>query len=405
MSGQCGSAIPEELVRSLISVMDCQSSLLGTDGWRGLAGSGTFSAVLTGFLTLAVVRLGYRLMAGAATPPEIVRLVLQIGFVIALSTNWQSYNRLVYRAATQGPSEIAASLFPAAGIEASGITQRLQNAYDAIRTPPRADANGDRVVAAYGPAVGQVPPQFETPPLEASSARLAAADLLVVIGAGSWIAARLVLAVMLAIGPFAIVASLLRSTSGLFTGWLRTLMGAALATLVVPLSLSLELQVLEEPVREALQKDTVEIAGLNVIVWSFTIVTLALVAASQRLAGGLIEVGRIWLAPARPWDRFVTAEVNSKGDGAPLSMRQLAQPAAPGLIATQMRTTGIIQALQARAGAPRATSSGQGHRTTIMRAATVDDSGRRRTPAQTDRARRTELGLERGVAKARGNKA
>lgn len=407
MSGQCGSTVPDALVQSLISVMDCQAGLLGTDGWRGLAGSGTFSAVLTGLLTLALVRLGYRLMAGAATPPEIVRLLFQMGFVIALSTNWQSYNKLVYQAATQGPAEIAAKLFPAAGIDASGLSRRLQNAYDAIRTPPKTE-NTDAAPAAdaNGQAgSGQVPSQLAQAPVEASSTRLEAADLLVVIGAGSWIAARLVLALMLALGPLAIVASLLRSTSGVFTGWLRTLLGSALATLVIPLSLSLELQVLEAPVREALQNDTVEIAGLNVIVWTFALVTLALTAAAQRLAGGLVEVGRWSLSPERPMGRGDASGGSRAGDGEPLPMRQLSQPAAPGLIATQQRTAGIVQALEARSRTLHEGPSVAAHRTTILQAALAVEGGARRHAAPTDRAKRTELGLDRGAATARGGKA
>jgi hypothetical protein len=151
---------------------------------------------------------------------------------------------------------------------------------------PAADANGQA-------GSGQVPSQLAQAPVEASSTRLEAADLLVVIGAGSWIAARLVLALMLALGPLAIccvaAAFDLGAVHGLAAHAARV---CALAALVIPLSLSLELQVLEAPVREALQNDTVEIAGLNVIVWTFALVTLALTAAAQRLAGGLVEVGR-----------------------------------------------------------------------------------------------------------------
>ncbi|MGJ3628486.1 type IV secretion system protein [Sphingomonas sp. MMS24-JH45] len=56
--------------------------------------------------------------------------------------------------------------------------------------------------------------------------------MLVVTGAGPWIAARLVLALLLAIGPLAIVAALFEMSIGFTIGWFRALVGAALATLV-----------------------------------------------------------------------------------------------------------------------------------------------------------------------------
>mgnify|MGYP001062669127 CR=1 FL=1 len=140
MSG-CGTANPDALVRSLVGVADCQAAALGSDGWHALATSGLFAALLTGLLTLAVARQGYRLLAGGGTiaPADWVALIVRMGVVIALCTSWAAYDRLVYRVAMDGPAEIARVIFPSVGIETDALATRLQNAHDAIATPPVTD--------------------------------------------------------------------------------------------------------------------------------------------------------------------------------------------------------------------------------------------------------------------------
>ncbi len=294
MTSACGTADPEALVRSLIGVAECQAAALGNDGWHALATSGLFAAVLTGLLTLAVARQGYRLLGsgsgGGVAAVDWLALALRFGIVIALCTSWIAYDRLVYRVAMDGPAEIAGVIFPSAGIQTGALAARLQNAHDAIATPPLPDETAPL-------AAGQTP----APPSEAivspgaapagaglpGTDRRSAATLLVVMGAGPWIAARFAMALLLAIGPFAIVATLFDVSAGLCIGWLRALVGTALASLVIPLALALELQMLEGPVQAATRAGAIDIPGLGAIVWSFALVMAMLVFVAQRLAGGL----------------------------------------------------------------------------------------------------------------------
>lgn len=298
----CGSVDPRALVASLIGVADCQATALGSDGWRALATSPLFAGVLTGLLMIAVAWHGYRLLAvgvgGTLLPVDAVKLLVRIGIVVALTTSWSAYDRLIYRVATDGPAEIAQATFPAAGIETAALATRLQNAYDAIEVTP--EEKLARMTAAQGsearPAVNPELSASTGPP---GSDRNAAANVLIVSGAGSWIAARFATALLLALGPIAIAAMLFETTAGLCIGWLRALIGTALAGLVIPLALALELQMIEGPVRAALRTGSEEIPGLAPIVWSFVLVIAALVFVAQRMAGG-IRLPRLRIALRSP---------------------------------------------------------------------------------------------------------
>jgi type IV secretion system protein VirB6 len=307
----CGSVDPRAVVASLIGVADCQAAALGSDGWRALATSPLFTGVLTGLLMIAVAWHGYRLLAvgagGTLLPVDAVALLVRIGIVVALTTSWSAYDRLIYRVATEGPAEIAQATFPAAGIETAALATRLQNAYDAIEVTP--EEKLARMTAAQGtearPAVN---PELSASAGPSGSDRNAAATVLLISGAGSWIAARFATALLLALGPIAIAAMLFETTAGLCIGWLRALIGTALAGLVIPLALALELQMIEGPVRAALRAGSEEIPGLAPIVWSFVLVIAALVFVAQRMAGG-IRLPRLRIAPRAPAEAAIPPAV------------------------------------------------------------------------------------------------
>lgn len=351
MSGSCGTINPGAWVQSLIGATGCQADLLGSGGWQGLSGSTLFNVVLTGALTLAVARLGYRLMSGSVIPADIVVLLLHIGVVIALATSWMAYDRLIYRVAMEGPAEIAGELFPAAGIDAAKLSVRLQNAYDTIAPPRTNDMAAAGTAADPAGAAGSTANVAEAAPAPESLAmaeRRSAADVMVITGAGSWMAARLALALLLALGPLAFAASLFPASAGLFIGWLRAIVGTALAGLAIPIAISFELQMLEGPVRAALRSGATEITGLNAIVWSFALVIVGLLLAVQRIAGGL----SMPLPVARP--QHVRDESLATVDGAPPATHSVAshsrsrERSASMALSGPSRTEGIVHAMAAR---------------------------------------------------------
>lgn len=391
MSG-CGTVLPDALVRSLIGAADCQATALAHDGWQGLAGSGMFAALLTALLTLAVAREGYRLLAGggAVVPAEAVALLLRFGIVIALATSWPAYERLVARVAMDGPGEIAGAIFPAAGIDNAGLSTRLANAHASIRTtPPPPDVTP---AAGKGTAPSGEAPQPDGLP---GSARSTAAGMLLVTGAGPWIAARFVLALLLAIGPLAIVASLFEVSVGVTIGWLRALAGAALATLVIPLSLSIELQMLVGPVTAAARAGTPDIPGVAAILWIFALVNLALIVATQRVAGGL-TIAQRWrhlVLPGGGDARETAGRHDAAMVAAPFVHLPAPAPAAPS------RALAIARAAEARAigvggrgGQASPSASRAGAPPPPARAPRLADGAQRAAGRRTLSGKRLELG-------------
>lgn len=394
MSMGCGGVTGDGFVTGMIAVADCQARALGGDGGHGLATSGLFTALLTGLLTLAVARLGYRLLFArdGIAPHELVALVVRFGVVIALSTGWQAYDRLVYRVAMDGPGEIAGIVLSSAGIDTTRLAPRLQNAYDAIVTPPDPQPAQTPVQGA-GAGNERSPEAMSATPATLGGGELpgtgrrGAADLMVIAGAGSWIAARLALALLLAIGPLAIATTLFEASAGLCVGWLRALIGTALAGLVIPFAIALELQVLEGPIRAAARAGSMQIQGLGAIVWSFVLVIAALVLAVQRLAGGLRLPRWAGIAAPRP---VVEATTPARAEAAvaapaPPPVRTMPPPApvAPSRAlaiaqAAERRVPGgPNSAGQAGAASPRLAAANPGRTTTIIDGARRTTAGRR----------------------------
>lgn len=344
----CGTANADALVRSVVAVAECQATALARDGWQGFSGSGLFAGLLTGLLTLAVAREGYRLLAsgGAVDPARAASVLLRFGIVIALTTSWAAYDRLVFRVAMEGPAEIAGAIFPSAGIDTARLATRLANAHDAIATaPPPVDttAPGTNSAAAQNPETRPPATDDGLP----GSGRRAAAGILLVSGAGSWIAARFALAFLLAVAPLAFVALLFEVSSGLFLGWLRAFAGAALAGLVLPMSLALELQMIEGPVTAAAQAGSAAIPGLGSVVWIFALVNVALIFAVQRMAGGLKLPAR--MTPDIP--RAAPAAVVERTGSAASAPARVLQPQSAGMPnpAVPPRALAIARAAEARA--------------------------------------------------------
>ena len=99
-------------LQGLLSYVDCQAQSIGANGYEALAAPGsTLSVVVTGFLTLFVAFLGYRMLFGQTpTVRDGVLALLKIGIVLAFATSWAVYRTLVYDVALKGPAEMAAQI-------------------------------------------------------------------------------------------------------------------------------------------------------------------------------------------------------------------------------------------------------------------------------------------------------
>lgn len=224
-----GSAAASGVSHALTSV-DCHVDAAVVNAYgRLFGGGGVFSLVLTALLTLYVgfIALGFmtgrtRLSLAGLTPR-----ILAIGLVLTFATSWPAYQAMAYGFLVGGPEEILRQLSgPAAG--AHGFAFRLDALFD--RFADIAKALGDSTPGAskaLGPLAG---PQM-------ASALVWLSGILLLLGtAGALVLTRILLALLLALGPVFVVLALFKPTRGLFEGWLRTAVMFALAPLLTVLA-------------------------------------------------------------------------------------------------------------------------------------------------------------------------
>jgi type IV secretion system protein VirB6 len=318
-------------IGSVGAFIDCQAQTLGSGAWIALAAPGsTLSAVLTGFLTLSVALIGYRLLLGDSLTVRSGTLALvKIGAVLALATSWPAYRTLVYDLVVDGPSQLVSEIGPAAHIPGSDgtLVERLDLADRSLAQ-----------LAALGPGASSADAQVPPPPFSGfDEFALGGSRILFLLTAVASIAAvRIVTGIMLALGPFFIAFFLFEATRSLFEGWVRVLAGAALAAFGVSIALGLELALLG-PWLNALVARRMAGEGLPaipsellVLVSLFTIITIVALRASARAA----RTFRLPL-PAKAATRAAASEARREADPrAPVGTGAGATVAGPSRAAT-----------------------------------------------------------------------
>ena len=319
---------PPSLARDLLASTDCMiASRLQSSYEALLAPGGVFSNAITLLLVIYVAVLGYRLMLGlsALSLGEIVPHVLRIGVVVALATNWPTYQQLVINLLFNGPEQIAnAVIRQTSGAERLGQGQllpALQQVFDQL-TAYASDAWGkpastvQAVAATLPPAVPNPAATGVTPaPVDAAGAFRFQPGAPQFVGAALWLAAllmmassvgvllvaRIILAVLLILGPVFIMLGLFNATRGLAEGWLRiTLRYALVPMFTLPLTAVL-VAVLMPLVRLLLDSPAPDFRdGPALPIFLIVLVFSAVLFQAIRLAGGIAAGLRLprWAAPA-----------------------------------------------------------------------------------------------------------
>jgi type IV secretion system protein VirB6 len=269
----------------MLAFLDCQAQLLGSGAYQFLSSPGsTLALVLTGFLTLFVALFGYRMLLGQG--PDLrtgVLAFVKIGIVLALATSWPAWRTLVYDVVIQGPAQIAGEIGRPIGLPGAdgGLVARLDGADQAFTalavlgegTPPvPTEAN------QVSPTLG-VPPQ---PYPGFNTYAIAGSRMLFLIGAiGGLGAVRLVIGLLLAVGPFFVAFLLFDNTRSLFEGWIRVLAGAALGAVATSIALGVELALLEPWLADLLARRSAQewLPGMPIeILVATTLFTLTILA-------------------------------------------------------------------------------------------------------------------------------
>ena len=243
MSNACTTLVDDGVIRGVIATVDCQTRAYAEGGYLALtAGSSVFQTALTALLTIYVALIGYRMLfaQGDTRLSDVPGIALRIGLILALVTSWSTFQTLVFDVADRAPAEIAAIasgplLTQADSPLAARPVEGLQAAYEELTL----------TAAAYGRQAGPDAKSYSSPQAAAAEAVGLATGVLFLSSAGVISASKLTIGVLTAIGPLFIILALIQATRGLFVGWLRAIVAAALTTLVTWLLVVLMLSVLD----------------------------------------------------------------------------------------------------------------------------------------------------------------
>lgn len=293
MSLVCGAPDPTLGVAVRVAAyLDCQGRSLGENGFQALAGGPLGSSALSGLVTIFIALIGYRFILGyVPTVRDGIGWSVRLGMVLALVTSWPAFQTLAYRVVIDGPAELAAVILPATGLPAERLDVRVQQAYDTIRL---GRMDGPAATATPAPDVigtpgGEAAPASQQ--IQFQAALPNTASLLVISTLGTTGVLKIAVGFMLAIAPLALMSLLFQATIGLFNGWVRSLLGAALAVLANTIVTALDLMLVES---ELGRLQAFHIGGLSsgmdpqaltTIVGLFTLASIIVMISAMRLAG------------------------------------------------------------------------------------------------------------------------
>ncbi|MGC1302534.1 MAG: type IV secretion system protein, partial [Caulobacteraceae bacterium] len=138
MAGACPVPSPDDpLVQGLLTSTDCHVQALVRTGYGALfAPEGVYGGVLTALLVIYIAVIGYQLLLGRAQLAigELAMTAVKLGVVLALATQWGTYQTVVYRAVFDGPQQVGDVVLhdlAARGVLTGGdVFDGLQRAYE-----------------------------------------------------------------------------------------------------------------------------------------------------------------------------------------------------------------------------------------------------------------------------------
>jgi type IV secretion system protein VirB6 len=286
---------PEALAAPTVEAVDCFITRGVSSSYGALLGpSSQFSSALTIVLTLYIAIIGYRLIFGRGTLSmgEFAPRALLIGGVLALTTSWAAYQTLIFNLLTDAPQELAAMVSPAERTNApllvrvDTVAGGLIDVADAWGTTD----NQGQPIASDTALTNMTMPIAEPSnserimvirPSLGPNLLLASAVGLLLASAGVLVVAKILLGLLLALGPPFIVLALFGFTRGLAWGWLRAAVLLALVPVLAMLATGGALLLLEPMAEELIANAALGEFSLRAAVGLLATILVMLAVAVQ----------------------------------------------------------------------------------------------------------------------------
>lgn len=290
----------------MVNTVDCYMQSTVQAGYANLLGLGSvFGYALTMALTIYVAIVGYRLIFGRSTLSmgEMAPRMLLIGAVLALTSNWATYQMLVYDVLTDGPQEIVSAINPSAS-QGSSVNQRvdmlsgrmvdLADAWTEFDAQPQNAAPDAAVMAEQKGEADILPPTVTgitaiIAPKDSLGPNMLmlSALLLVLASAGVLVVAKIILGLLLLLGPLFAVLGLFAGTRGLTLGWARAAVLMALVPVMAIITAAGSTALIEPVLAEMYVSANQGIFSLRAALTILVIVLITVAVAVQ-----LFRIGR-----------------------------------------------------------------------------------------------------------------
>ncbi len=268
--------------------LECNTELLGREGFLALAGFGVSSGLVTSLVTISLTLIGYRIIMGYNYEiHDSINWIIKVGAIFALFVSWPIFQVLFYDVVIQGPIDIGNRLLAALGLSNNNIIERIQTAYDVIRLGTTI-APENIITEGEGQTFGS------NTQIELAMPTTANTFLLVSLGIGS--AIKMAAAFLLSIAPFPILAMLFNPSYGLFIGWLRALVATIFAGASFLIANVLMINVVESEISRIhdintnLNATISDFQAIGAIVWIFVSIIIILLYLSVRMSASISEI-------------------------------------------------------------------------------------------------------------------
>jgi len=283
------------LISGVIDAVDCHTRVFAEAGYDQLtAPTSPFQVWLTVLLVIYVAVLGYQMLlgAGGARLSDLPMTALKIGVVLALTANWSVFQTLVFDLAARAPIELARLATAHAGgtLASGGPLRGLQFTYDQLTQAASALGKTANIQGAAPNTGGEA---------GAAEALWRASEALFLTSAGLFSAAIVAVGVLTAVGPVFVALFLFDATRGLFVGWLRALLAAAIAPLAGWMAASLMLVVVQPDVLELANQRRAGHIDVDTAVTTAAVIFVFAVVQIGLLAAGALIAFSFRLGPAR----------------------------------------------------------------------------------------------------------
>lgn len=270
-------------IRDLSAFVDCQASSMAHAPLAQMGHGLALPGLVTTALTLFVAGIGYRLMLGRGMSiHDLAMATLRVGLVLSLTMGWSAYDTLVYRVVTQGPLELVDQVMGEPN-DRGDLNRRLYGRFQSLvhqadqlvlKSQDAAPSPGPTLPPSQWearptgkgppPSTGQRQPEASTPQAGSGTFWDRPTRLVAMGSFGALLAIRVVLGALLGFGPVFIILALFDVTLGLFVGWLRSLIGSALALTGLTISCLLEINYFEAALAQASTGLSPSIQGMGV---------------------------------------------------------------------------------------------------------------------------------------------